>query len=308
MLSPAADEPGPALTLRRIPDPREPAPRVAWPTVALLVVGLALWGGSSALWLAGAWPWPLSTALNALAAYLLFTVAHEAAHHAAATDSALNRWIGRLAVPLFAPISAFPTWRFIHMQHHRFTNHADGSDPDHYTKAGPAWQRLPRWMTIDLRYLVFYLGHRRARPRAEQREQLAAMAALAAVTVAAVLTGHGLDVVVLLYLPSRIALVYLAWAFDYLPHHRLHHTPQSDRLKATRNRVGAERLLTPLLLYQNYHLVHHLHPVIPFYRYIKVWRRNEAAYLEGDPALSTVRGRALTADEYRRIRALVEHE
>ena len=62
--------------------------------------------------------------------------------------------------------------------------------------------------------------------------------------------------------------------------------------------------MTPVLLYQNYHLVHHLHPLIPFYRYIAVWRRNEAAYLAGDPELSTVRGRKLTADEYRRIREL----
>jgi fatty acid desaturase len=305
MLSTAEDH---ALPRRRIPDPQEPLPRVAWPTVALLTCGLALWGGSSALWLTGQWPWWISSALNAVASYLLFTVAHEAAHHSAATDSALNRWIGRLAVPLFAPISSFPVWRFIHNQHHRFTNHTDGSDPDHYTMAGPPWQRLPRWMTVDLQYLVFYIGRRKGRPIAEQREQLGALAVLAAVTAAAILTGHGFDILVLLYLPSRVALVYLAWAFDYLPHHRLHHTPEQDRMKATRNRIGLERLLTPLLLYQNYHLVHHLHPVIPFYRYIAVWRRNEEAYLDGDPALSTVGGRDLTVDEYRQIRALVEHE
>ena len=33
------------------------------------------------------------------------------------------------------------------------------------------------------------------------------------------------------------------------------------------------------MLYQNYHLVHHLHPVIPFYRYVAVWRRGEESYL-----------------------------
>jgi ring-1,2-phenylacetyl-CoA epoxidase subunit PaaE len=72
------------------------------------------------------------------------------------------------------------------------------------------------------------------------------------------------------------------------------------------NRIGFERLLTPLALYQNYHLVHHLHPAVPFYRYIAVWRRNEERYLERNPALSTVRGRPLTASEYRRLREL-EH-
>ena len=80
-----------------------------------------------------------------------------------------------------------------------------------------------------------------------------------------------------------------------------------DKLKTTRNRVGLEWLMTPALLYQNYHLVHHLHPLIPFYRYIAVWRRNETAYLSGDPELSTVRGRRLTPDEYRRMRELADH-
>ena len=42
------------------------------------------------------------------------------------------------------------------MQHHRFTNHEDGSDPDHYTMEGPAWQRPLRWVTVDFNYLAFY--------------------------------------------------------------------------------------------------------------------------------------------------------
>lgn len=296
-----------AIPVRRIPDPQEPRPQVAWPTVALLATGLTIWGGSSALWLAGQWPWWLSTPLNALAAYLLFTAAHEAAHHAAAANGRVNGIVGRLAVPLFAPHASFPVFRFIHMQHHRFTNHDDGSDPDHYTMAGPRWQRLLRWATVDLQYLVFYLPRGRARPAAERWEQGAVLSLFVGIVVAAFATGHGVNVVVLLLLPCRLAVVYLAWAFDYLPHRGLRHTPSEDRFKTTRNRVGLERLVTPLLLYQNYHLVHHLHPVIPFYRYIAVWRRNEARYLDGDPELSTVRGRPLTADEYRRMRALAEH-
>ena len=50
-----------------------------------------------------------------------------------------------------------------------------------------------------------------------------------------------------------------------------------------------------------------LHPVIPFYRYVKVWRRAEQHYLANDPPLSTVGGRPLSTDEYRRLRELAEH-
>ena len=122
------------------------------------------------------------------------------------------------------------------------------------------------------------------------------------------LTGHFVDLLLLVALPQRLSIVWLAYAFDYLPHHGLHHRPSEDRLKTTRNRVGGERVLSPLLLYQNYHLVHHLHPIVPFYRYLAVWRRNEDRYLEGEPALSTVRGRPLTSDEYRELRKLAAHE
>jgi fatty acid desaturase len=37
-------------------------------------------------------------------------------------------------------------------------------------------------------------------------------------------------------------------------------------------RLGAAWLLTPLFIYHNYHLIHHLWPRVPFYRYGAVWR------------------------------------
>lgn len=294
------------LSVTRIPDPAEPVPRVALPTLGLLAAGLSLWGGSSALYLTGTWPWWATVLANAFASYVLFTVGHDAAHHAAASSSPLNTWMGRLAVPLFAPQASFPTWRFIHMQHHRFTNHADGSDPDHFTMGGPRWQLPLRWLVTDLWYLVYYLPKLRSRPGAEQREEAVALLLFVGAIVATAVTGHFVDLLVVLIIPCRLNILFLAWAFDYLPHNGLHHRPEEDRFKTTRNRIGGERWLTPVLLYQNYHLVHHLHPLVPFYRYIAVWRRNERSYLPGEPALSTVRGRPLTTDEYRRIRELVE--
>lgn len=295
------------MTVTRIPDPQEPVPAVAWPTVALFAGALALWAGSAAALLTGLWPWWVSTLLSAVAAYLLFTVSHDAAHHSASSRPGLNTWIGRLSTPFFAPHAAFGVWRYIHMQHHRFTNHDDGSDPDGYTMRGPAWQRPLRWLSIDLHYLVFYLPRLGSRPRREKVELVVQAVLVTALCAAAVAAGLGWELLALYLIPQRIAVVYLAWAFDYLPHHGLHLTPAQDKLKTTRNRVGFERLVSPILLYQNYHLVHHLHPLVPFYRYIAVWRRNEDRYLDGDPELSTVRGRPLTADEYRRLRELADH-
>jgi ring-1,2-phenylacetyl-CoA epoxidase subunit PaaE len=300
--------PSPPVTVRRIPDPAEPVPAIVWPTVALLVSGIGIWILSTVAYVADVSPWWITIPVNAFASYLLFTVAHDAGHASASNVPARNRLMGRLAVPLFAPHASFPTWRFIHMQHHRFTNHHDGSDPDAWTMGGPRWQWPLRWITIDLWYMVFYVPKLRSRPRSEQREQILTLVVLIAATAALIATGHLVELLVVLFIPCRLNVLFLGWAFDYLPHNGLHHTPSEDRLKGTRNRIGSERLLSPLLLYQNYHLVHHLHPKVPFHRYIAVWRRNEDKYLDGDPALSTVGGREITPDEYRRMRELRDHD
>jgi ring-1,2-phenylacetyl-CoA epoxidase subunit PaaE len=294
------------VTVRRIPNPAEPVPTVAVPTLLLLVGGLTLWIGTAVLYLSDALSWVITIPVLAVAGYLLFTVAHDAGHHSASNVKWLNDLMGRLATPLFAMHAAFPVWRFIHMQHHRFTNHDDGDDPDHYTMRGPAWQKPLRWLSIDYHYVVFFLPRLRTRKPREQAEAILFLLVGILVPVVLIATGNLTAWLVLFFVPSRLAILWLAYAFDYLPHHGLHHKPSEDRLKTTRNRIGGERWASLLMLYQNYHLVHHLHPVVPFYRYIAVWRRNEKAYLEGDPALSTLGGRDITADEYRRMRALVD--
>ncbi len=309
MASPASARAPSPVMVTRIPNPEEPVPRVAWPTLALMIAAFGLFAGSTAAAVSGLWPWPPSAALNAVAIYMLFTVAHDAAHHSASSDDILNRWMGRLSIPFLSPAFGFGAFRFIHMQHHRFTNDDDGRDPDHYTMEGPGWQRPLRWTTLDLHYVRFYLPQIGARPRSEQIEIAVQLTLFAALCVWLVAAGWGGEIVLLYLLPQRLAIAYLAWAFDYLPHNSLHARPGDDRLKTTRNRVGGERWVSPLLLYQNYHLVHHLHPVVPFYRYLRVWRRNERRYLDGDPALSTLSGRPITSEEYREMRRLVEdHE
>ena len=129
------------------------------------------------------------------------------------------------------------------------------------------------------------------------------IAALALIAVS-IAGGWFAELLVVFLIPQRIGIVILAWWFDWLPHHGLEETQRDNKYRATRNRVGLEKLLTPALLSQNYHLVHHLHPVVPFYRYLAVWRRNESAYLDHDPALSKVVGGELSVEEYRARRGL----
>jgi fatty acid desaturase len=293
--------------IKLIPDPAETRARLALPTFALFVGALAVWGSSTALAITGAWPWPLSTLVNAAAVFALFTVLHDASHGSLSTVRAENVWIGRISGFLLSPAIGFRAFRYIHMQHHRFTNHDDGQDPDHYAMRGPAWQRPLRWATVDVAYARFYIPRLAKRPRPERRETFVTFLVGCAVIASLVISGNFLLLGLACWLiPARLANLVLGWSFDYLPHHGLKDSPTDNRYKTTRNRVGLERLLSPLMLYQNYHLVHHLHPVIPFYRYIAVWRRNEDDYLSHDPHLCTISGRPLTAAEYRALRHLAQ--
>jgi len=242
------------------------APAVAWPTIALAFAATGLWAAAGALALLGVLPPAVGFGLATLAAYAAFTPMHDAAHRSVGRARWLNEAVGRLAsLPLLAP---FPAFRAMHLAHHKHANEPE-RDPDHWSGRGPAAFRPLRWLTQDLHYYErFFRTWGRFSP-GERAEVVGGIAAIAVGVGAAVGLGLGLEVVLYVLLPARLATGALAFAFDYLPH-RPHETPaRADRLRATH--VIRGRWLTVPLMAQNYHLVHHLYPAVPFYGYARVW-------------------------------------
>lgn len=240
---------------------------LAWPTVILAAVAFALWLTGGALVQSGH---PIIGMLvAALGAYLSFTPLHDATHQAVGRARWLNAVVGRIsAVPLWAPFAAF---RFMHLEHHKHTNDP-ARDPDHYSGRGPRWQLPLRWMSQDLHYYALYLRAKRA--RREQVEVWGTVIASALVLIGLVMAGYWEYALFGIVLPARLATGFLAFAFDYLPH-RPHDVPSRvNRFEATVVRPAP--WLTPLLVGQNFHLIHHLYPAVPFYRYGVVWRSREA--------------------------------
>ncbi|WP_433786133.1 fatty acid desaturase [Actinomycetospora sp. CA-101289] len=301
-----------AAVRRGVPDPGIPLPAVAWPTVALWAGSLALWLGATALALAALdgsvsrWWLVASVPAHALVTFTMFTVLHEATHHAAGRLRGVNEVLGRLAVPFVVAWATFPLVRYIHIEHHRHTNEDVLLDPDAWVEGGPVWQRPLRWLAIDGWYFRFYGPRMRRRPRGEVAGALATLAVVIGIAVALAATGHGLALVVVYLLPQRLGIGVLAWWFDWLPHHDLGVTARTDRFRATRVRVGREWFMTPVMLYQNYHLVHHIHPTIPFYRYVRAWENTRDDYLARDVPLATAWGTELTPAEYRAWRGLTD--
>ena len=291
---------------RGVPHPRVPMPLVALPTLALFVGSLLAWASATWWVLAGEDPWRHAVTVPVLAVvtFTMFTVLHESTHLAAGRSRLANELLGRLSVLFVSPLASFALFRFLHIEHHRNTNEDVATDPDAWTCAGPRWQWPLRWLSLDLWYIRFYAPRITRRPRAELAEHAAVFAVVVAAVVALVVTGHGWELLVVYLIPQRLGVGILVWWFDWLPHHDLEATARSDRFHATRIRVGWERVMNPLMLYQNYHLVHHIHPTIPFYRYVQVWRRSESDWLDRDVPLSTAWGTELSASEYRAWRRI----
>lgn len=296
-------EPSAAVEQHALPDPGEQVPTLSWPIVGIGSFALALFGVSTWAALTDTLPAIATIAASSVAIFVLFTVLHDAAHYSISSHRWVNVAFGRVAMFFVSPLISFKSFAFIHIEHHRNTN--DGaSDPDHFVSASPWWQLPLRFPAMDLPYLSFLMRNIRRRPRAEIAETAALMTFSLSAIVLSAFTGHLWTLALVFLIPGRVAMFVLAWWFDWLPHHDLEDTQRENRYRATRNRVGSEWILTPLLLSQNYHLVHHLHPSIPFYRYVAAWKRNEAAYLERDAALNTVFGQQLDPVQYREWKRL----
>ncbi len=272
-------------------------PTVAWPTIMVLVASCIIFSLSTAAYIEGALPLSWAILFNTIAAYMSFTPAHEASHGSVSANRALNDWVGRLATVLQSPVPFFRAFRYIHMQHHKFTNDKT-KDPDLYVGSGPGWLLPLKWTTLDINYLYRYLNPSvfMKRPKSERREMLLAL--LFAAVVLTVISANGwLNYYLLLFLiPGRITAIFLAITFDFLPHYPHQAQAKDQPFQCTSNRVGMEWLLTPVLLFQNYHLVHHLYPTVPFYRLLKIWYARKHYHQSQNPATTDAFSLSLRAE------------
>jgi beta-carotene hydroxylase len=247
------------------------APRTALanPTVALFVGALALFATGTCGYLIFAFPIWITVLLHTVAIYLMFTVLHEGMHGIAHPSRAVNDLLARLAgIPLTITL---PLFRGVHYEHHSHTNDPE-RDPDLIVSWRPRLA-LPLWsLGIMIEYRLAFYGRRLWRNATDHREALAMDLALLMVTVAAIAGGWWRALVVLWFGPAALAVMFLGFAFDFLPHYPF---DSADRYFDTR--VCPGRTLNVVFLGQNYHLIHHLWTTIPWYRYRAVF-----AQIRGD--------------------------
>ncbi|NEP88964.1 MAG: beta-carotene hydroxylase [Okeania sp. SIO2C2] len=193
--------------------------------------------------------------MNVLALHMAGTVIHDASHNSAHKDRLVNAILGHGSALMLG--FAFPVFTRVHLQHHAHVNDPE-NDPDHFVSTGgPLWLIAARFF-----YHEIFFFKRRLWRKFELWEWF--FSRLVVFTMIGVSIYFGFLDYILNYWFSPALVVGLALGlfFDYLPHR-----PFQERDRWHNARVYPSGLLNILICGQNYHLIHHLWPSIPWYNY-----------------------------------------
>lgn len=251
---------------------QEYTPTVAWGTIALgsaISVGFYMTLSHA---ISNDLPYPVASLFMAYLMYASFTVMHDAGHggiiKAESKLKPLETCIGWLAaLPLL--VAPYRLFQKIHDRHHAFTNDPD-RDPDHYSFSGSSFGILMNCLWMPFQYHVLAitkLRHIKTISTTYRSSSLYLLFTIGGLVVIA-LNGYASEVLWFAIIPNIIAVVLLTLFFDYIPHH-----PHKSRDRYHDTRIYPGRLLNVLLLGQNYHLIHHMYPRLPWYRYQAVYQR-----------------------------------
>ena len=245
---------------------RRHTPEFGGRTLALEAVLFAIFIGATALTLAGVIPMWAGALANTVFLYSLYTVVHEAIHSNISSRVKHLRWIDTVA----GMIACIPLWLHYHqhkrqhMAHHTHTN--EETDPDIYARgAFLSWivLRLPVALVNYFNPAQQYRDCKRfGLPKREIVYTAISFALYAAIVIVLLAAGYWRDVLFLWLVPWWIGQTVMLTFFTWIPHHNHHET---GRYRNTRVSLfpGANFLLQG----QNYHLIHHMIPSIPYYRY-----------------------------------------
>lgn len=224
-------------------------------TLGMMVVATAIVVVSALGYWRWGWADPVCFCLNVLALHLSGTVIHDASHNAAHKNPIVNAILGHSSALMLG--FAFPVFTRVHLQHHAHVNDPK-NDPDHFVSTGgPLWSIAPRFF-----YHEVFFFRRRLWRKYELLEWFLSRMVLVAIVVWSVQADCLGYVLNFWFSPALVIGIALGLFFDYFPHR-----PFVERDRWKNARVYPSALLNWLILGQNYHLIHHLWPSIPWYKY-----------------------------------------
>jgi len=250
----------------------------AWPSVALgfgVVAAFALVCTLGALRILPLWA---GLILNILILYACQTPLHEACHGNIAGREGKWMWLNHLIGVLCGVIllHEYKAFRTLHLMHHRDTNDSD-SDPDYWMKVKNPLVVLFRCLTIVPYYHYFFFKNVVFKPKEPGNLKTSAHViamywVLYSIAFWLIVFGYWREVLALWLGPHWLGTAIIIYFFAYLPH-RPHDT--KERYRDTNVfwvKGPMEGVVNWLHLFQNFHLIHHLFPRIPFYLYCEAFK------------------------------------
>jgi beta-carotene hydroxylase len=252
---------------------------VAWPTVFLALAIIAAFILVTALACLHLIPLWLGLVLNTLILYADQTPLHEACHgNIAGKDSRylwINHAVGYACGTLL--LHEYKAFRFMHLTHHRDTNNPE-LDPDHWVAVRNPFLVFFRCLTIVFWYHRYFWRHIAFHPHVPGMRALATHIVILhaiyySIALALAVFGWWREVLMLWIFPHILASALIIYFFAYLVHkpHEVH-----ERYRDTNVFWVKGKILGPVVnwsyMFQNFHLIHHLFPRVPFYLYPKAFR------------------------------------
>ena len=225
-------------------------PNVLMTITALMLVASSV--GGYFLWNFPAW---YCFTVNVLALHISGTVIHDASHNSGHSNRVINSILGHTSALMLG--FAFPVFTRVHLQHHGNVNDPD-NDPDHFVSTGgPLWMIAARFF-----YHEIFFFKRRLWRKYELLEWFLSRLFLVTLVILGIKYDFINYIMNFWFVPALVVGIALGLFFDYLPHR-----PFKERNRWKNARVYPGAVLNILILGQNYHLVHHLWPSIPWYNY-----------------------------------------
>ncbi len=225
------------------------------PTLLLFLVAIAIAVISNCgYWLWHWYDW-CCFCLNVLAIHMAGTVIHDACHNAAHKNRIMNAVMGHGSALMLG--FAFPVFTRVHLQHHANVNDPE-NDPDHYVSTGgPLWLICVRFL-----YHEVFFFQRRLWRKYELLEWFLSRLFVGIIVYISCQYGFLGYILNFWFIPTAVVGLALGLFFDYLPHR-----PHQERDRWKNARVYPSAIMNVLIMGQNYHLIHHLWPSIPWYKY-----------------------------------------
>ncbi len=258
---------------------------VEWPTLSLIAVSYAAWVAGTtfiaAFWL------PLGILVAALAIALHSSLQHEVIHGHPLANRTLAQALVFPAIILVIPYMRF---RDTHLAHHQDALLTDPYDDPESNYLDPqVWERLPWAVQVLLNFNNTLIGRLLVGPAVSQvafmhgdwrkaRQGEKAVVSgwlwhLPAVLPVILWLAFAADMPVWTYLLSAYAALSILKIRTFLEHQA------HERARGRTVIIEDRGILAFLFLNNNLHVVHHMHPRVPWYRLPELYFSNRQRYL-----------------------------